>query len=55
LDLVAGQVLEPRACGIVEVERQVLYHDEIVGRSSGMARKSVVLEPYTGIGVPVVS
>jgi hypothetical protein len=55
LDLVAGQVLEPRTCEITEVERQVLDHEEIVGRSSGMARKSVVLEPYAGIGVPVVS
>jgi hypothetical protein len=55
LDLVAGQVLEPRACRIAEVKRQVFDHEEIVGRSSGMARKSVVLEPYAGIGVPVVS
>jgi hypothetical protein len=55
LDLVAGQVLEPRTCGIAEVEWQVLDHEEIVGRPSGMARKSVVLEPYAGIGVPVIS
>jgi hypothetical protein len=55
LDLVAAQVLEPRACGIAEVERQVLDHEEIVNRSSSMARKSVVLEPYAGIGVLVVS
>jgi hypothetical protein len=55
LDLVAGQVLKPRTCGIAEVERQVLDHEEIVSRSPGMARKSVVLEPYAGNGVPVVS
>jgi hypothetical protein len=55
LDLVAGQVLEPHACGIAEVEWQVLDHEEIIGRSSGMARKSVFLKPYAGIGVPVVS
>jgi hypothetical protein len=48
-------VLEPRACGIIEVERQVLDHEEIVSHSSSMARKLVVLEPYAGIGVPVVS
>jgi hypothetical protein len=48
-------VLEPRTCGIAKVERQVLDHEEIVGCSSGMARKSVVLEPYARIGVPIVS
>jgi hypothetical protein len=45
LDLVAGQVLEPRARGVAEVERQILDHKEIIGRSSGIARESVVLKP----------
>jgi hypothetical protein len=48
-------VLEPHACGVTEVKRQVLDHKEIVGHSYGMARKPVVLEPYAGVGVPVVS
>jgi hypothetical protein len=55
LDLVAGQLLEPRMCGVAEVERQALDHEEIVGRSFSMACKWVALEPYTGIGVPIVS
>jgi hypothetical protein len=37
-----------------EVERQVLDHEEIVGRSTGVAREPVVLEPYTGVGVPII-
>jgi hypothetical protein len=55
MDLVARQMLEPRTCRVAEVERQVLDHEEIVGRPTGVAREPVVLEPYTGVGVPVVS
>jgi hypothetical protein len=49
LDLVARQVLEPRACGVIELEQQILDHEEIVGRPTGMAREPVVLEPHTGV------
>jgi hypothetical protein len=52
IDLVARQVLEPRACGIAEVERQVLDDEQVIGRSPGVARESVVLEPYTGVESP---
>jgi hypothetical protein len=55
LDLVARQVLEPRACGVTELEKQILDHEEIVGRPTGMARELVVLEPHTGVGVPIIS
>jgi hypothetical protein len=54
VDLVARKVVEPRACGVAEVERQVLDHEEIVGHSTGVAREPVVLEPYAGLGVPIV-
>jgi hypothetical protein len=54
VDLVAWQVLEPCTCRVAKVERQVLDHEEIVGRPTGVAREPVVLEPYTGVGVPVV-
>jgi hypothetical protein len=37
MNLVPRQVLEPRACGIAEVERQVLDDEEVVGRSHGVA------------------
>jgi hypothetical protein len=33
IDLVAWQVLEPRTCRVTEVERQVLYDEEVVRRS----------------------
>jgi hypothetical protein len=55
LDLVARQMLEPRACGVVEVKWQVFDHEEIVGRPTSEAREPVVLKPQTRVGVPVVS
>jgi hypothetical protein len=54
LDLVAGQVLEPRARGVAEVERQILDHEEIISRPTGVACELVVLEPYAGVGIPIV-
>jgi hypothetical protein len=48
-------VLEPSACGLGEVERQVLDDEKVVGHSPGMACEQVVLKPYTGVGVPIVS
>jgi hypothetical protein len=33
VDVVAWQVLEPHPCGVTEVERQVLYDEEVVRRS----------------------
>jgi hypothetical protein len=41
-------------CGVAEVERQVLDHEEIIGRPTGVAREPVVLELDTRVGVPVV-
>jgi hypothetical protein len=55
MDLVTRQVRELRACGVAEVERRVLDHKEIVSRPTSVAREPVVLEPHTGVGVPVVS
>jgi hypothetical protein len=40
--------------GVAEVERQILDDEEVVCRSPGVASESVVLEPYAGVGVPVV-
>jgi hypothetical protein len=37
------------------VERQVLDDEQVVDRSPDVACESVVLEPYAGVGVPVVS
>jgi hypothetical protein len=55
VDLVRRQVLEPSARGVAEVERHVLDGEEVVGHSPGVACELVVLEPYAGVGVPVVS
>jgi hypothetical protein len=55
VDLVARQVLEPCAHKVAELERQVLDDEEIVGRSTSVAYEQVVLEPYTWVGVPIVS
>jgi hypothetical protein len=55
VDLVPRQVLKPSACGVAEVERQVLDDEKVVGCSPGVACKPVVLEPYAGVSVPVVS
>jgi hypothetical protein len=40
--------------GVVAVKRQILYDEEVVRRSPGMAGESVVLEPHAGVGVPDV-
>jgi hypothetical protein len=55
VDIVARQVLELRARGVTEVKRQVLDDEEVVGRSPSVACEPVVLEPYAGVGVPIVS
>jgi hypothetical protein len=55
VDLVPRQVLEPSARGVAEVERQVLDDEQVIGRSPGEACEPVVLEPYAGVGIPVVS
>jgi hypothetical protein len=47
-------VLEQRALGIAEVKRQVLDDEQVVGLFPSAARELVVLEPYAGVGVPVV-
>jgi hypothetical protein len=54
VDLATGKVLEPCPRGVTEVERQVLDGEEVICRSLRVARKSVVLEPHTRVGVPVV-
>jgi hypothetical protein len=48
-------VLEPSARGVAEVERQVLDDEEVVGHFPGMACEPLILEPYAGVGILVVS
>jgi hypothetical protein len=40
--------------GVTGIEQQILDDEEVVCRSPGVAGESVVLEPYTRVGVPVV-
>jgi hypothetical protein len=47
-------MLKPCPCGVAEVERQVLYDEEVIRRSPGVVVESVVLEPYTWVSVPVL-
>jgi hypothetical protein len=54
MDLVPRQVLEPHSHGVAEVERLVLDDEEVIHHSPGVAGESVVLEPLTGVGVPVI-
>jgi hypothetical protein len=54
VDLVTWQVLEPCPHGVAEVEWQVLDDGEVVCLSPCVTCESVVLEPYAGVGVPVV-
>jgi hypothetical protein len=54
VDLVPGQVLEPRLCGVTEVGRHVLDDKKVIFRSPSVAGESAVLEPHAGVGVPVV-
>jgi hypothetical protein len=51
VDLVVGQMLEPRPRGVPEVERQVLDDEKVVCRSPRVAREPVVLQPYADVGV----
>jgi hypothetical protein len=54
VDLVAWQVLEPHPRRVAEVERQVLYDEEVVCHSSRVACEPVVLEPHAGVGIPIL-
>jgi hypothetical protein len=52
VDLVAWQMLRPH--GVTEVELQVLYDEEVISHSSRVACEPIILEPHTGVSVPVV-
>jgi hypothetical protein len=54
VDLVPRRVLEPCPRGVTEVKRQVLDNKVIICCSPGVASESVVLEPHTRVGVPVI-
>ena len=49
MDLVGGEVLKPRTCGIRKVQRKVANDDGIVSRTAQLARQAVVVESEPGI------
>ena len=54
MDLVRGQVLEPRSCGVSKVKGKVADDDRVISRAAQLARQAVVVEPETGIRLPRV-
>jgi hypothetical protein len=51
----ATQVLEPCSCRVTEVERQVFDEEKVICCSTRVTRETIVLQPHTRIGLPVVS
>ena len=49
MDLVLGQVLEPRSCGVGKVKRKVADDYNIIRRAAQLACQVVVVEPERGI------
>jgi hypothetical protein len=54
-DHAAGQVLESRPCGVAEVEWQVHDDEEVIRHSTHVAREPLVLQPHTGVHLPIES
>ena len=51
MDLVRGQMLEPRSCGVGMVKRKVTDDDYVVHRATQLACQAVVAEPDRGVGL----
>jgi hypothetical protein len=54
VDLAGRQMLKPRPRRVGEVQRQVADDDFVGGGTAQLARQTVVIEPYTGVRLPVV-
>ena len=51
MDLVRGQMLEPRSCGVGMVKRKVTNDDYVVHRATQLACQAVVVELDRGVGL----
>ena len=51
MNLVRGQMLEPRSCGVGEVERKVADDHGVVRCAAQLACQAVVVEPDRGVGL----
>ena len=54
MDLIRGQVLEPRSCGVGKVKRKVVDDHGIICRTAQLACQAVVIEPDRRIGLAQV-
>ena len=54
MDLVHGQMLEPRSRGVSEVERKVADDHGVVRCTAQLACQAVVVEPDHGVGLSLV-
>jgi hypothetical protein len=54
VDLAGRQVLEPRTCRVGEVQGEVADDSLVAGGSAQLTRQAVVVEPHTGVRLPVV-
>jgi hypothetical protein len=52
MDVVRGEMLEPCSSTFYEVERQVLYDEEVVVHPACSTGDMEVLQPHDGVGVP---
>ena len=51
MDLIRGQVLEPRSCGVGKVKGKVVDDHGIIRYATQLACQAVVIEPDSGIGL----
>jgi hypothetical protein len=54
VDLAGRQVLEPRPRRVGEVQGEVADDDLVTGGPAQLARQVVVIEPHTGVRLPIV-
>jgi hypothetical protein len=54
MDLIRGQVLEPRSCGVGKVKGKVADDHSIIRCATQLACQVVVVEPNRGIGLALV-
>ena len=51
MDLIRGQMLKARSCGVSKVKRKVADDHGVIRRTAQLACQAVVVEPDRGIGL----
>ena len=49
MDLIRGQMLEPRSCGIGKVKREVADDHGVIRCAAQLACQAVIVEPDRGV------